>query len=237
MSQSLDGFQQTHNQMGITALRLDRLTASFVDYATCCQAPVLDIGAGIGTATIAALERGATVIASDICVDHLALLRQRVPSRYSDRLTLRLESFPTETQQPAASLDAILLARVIHFLTGPQIIAGLKQAYTWLRPGGKLFLSISTPYQNAFQPLIPHFEQRLKQGEPWPGYFPDLRQYGIHIDILPIQMHLFTPSLITQQLIQTGFQVDNSEYYLDPYFPESARLDGRETLLAIATKQ
>jgi len=236
MSEAYEGFQQTHNNMGLTAVRLDRLTASFVDYAASCQAPVFDIGTGVGTAAIAALEKGATVIASDICADHLALLRQQVPPQYSDQLTLRLEKFPTETQQPAASLDAILLARVIHFLTGPQILVGLKQAYTWLRPGGKLFLSISTPYQNAFQPLIPSFEQRIKQGEAWPGYFPDLRDYGIHIETLPIQMHLFTPPLITPLLTQVGFQVDNSDYYQDVYFPVPARLDGRETLFAIATK-
>lgn len=231
-----EGFHQTDNRMGMAALHLDRLTESFVDYAAVCKAPVLDIGAGVGTAAIAALEKGATVIASDISASHLALLKQRVPGYCLERLTLVLESFPAETERPIAGLGAVLLARVLHFLTGPQIIKGLSQVYNWLRPGGKVFISISTPYQNAFQPLIPYYEERLQKGETWPGFFSDLRDYDIDIDTMPTQMHLFTPPVINRALTQIGFKIESSDYYPDRYFPALARLDGRETILVIAIK-
>lgn len=229
-------YQYTLNRMGISALKLNKLTESFVAYAATCQGPVMDIGAGIGTATIAALEQGAKVIATDIMQEHLDIIRQHTPPHCLERLTLKLERFPEPVERAPASIDAVLMAWLLHFFTGPEIIQGLKQVYTWLKPQGKVFISLSTPYQTVFKPLIPFFEQRLAVGDKWPGFFADIREYGVYNDTVPVQMNLFIPPIISRALTEAGFKVENSDYYLDWHYPASARFDGRETILAIATK-
>ena len=63
--------QPTRNRMGWTSNQPNELSRLFIDFCGSAQAPVLDLGAAYGVATVPALEAGARVIANDLDSDHL----------------------------------------------------------------------------------------------------------------------------------------------------------------------
>ena len=48
--------------------------------------------------------------------------------------------------------------------------------YSWLKPGGRLYLVADTPY-GIWRKLIPIFEQKKEKGERWPGLMIGLENY------------------------------------------------------------
>jgi hypothetical protein len=55
-----------------------------------------------------------------------------------------------------------------------QIRAGPAKFYSWLKPGGRVFLVNDAIYRAIFKPLIPAYEQRLASGDEWPGLIEDV---------------------------------------------------------------
>ena len=56
----------TLNQRGFMSATIDEYSKKFVEYAATTSDEVLDIGCAYGVATLAALEKGARVLAVDI---------------------------------------------------------------------------------------------------------------------------------------------------------------------------
>src|ERR1700733_7300992 len=82
-------------------------------FAKTSALPVVDIGAAFGVASIAALK-GSTcpVIADDIGIENLFVLRNVTEETYRDRLYLNGKRFPQELDFPAESIGGVLICRV-----------------------------------------------------------------------------------------------------------------------------
>ena len=117
------GFINTLNNMGFMVESLDEFSIEFVDHAASTKSPSLDIGCAFGVATIPALLKGATVIANDLYVGHLNILKENVPEEFQKNLTLMAGDFLTLFQAIdwENHFNSILVSRVLHFFKGDDI--------------------------------------------------------------------------------------------------------------------
>lgn len=223
----------TLNAMGYMNTELDRYLEAFAVFAPEAPGRALDIGAAYGIATLAALENGASVIANDLDPRHLDLLLERVPAGQRTRLELRPGRFPEELEFEEGSLGAVLIARVLHFFEGQKIEHSLKKIRRWLAPGGKLFVTVESPYLATWAPFISIFEKNKAAGETWPGWVKvgDVITWAPQ---LPDYMNFMDPEILSRALTDAGFAVEDAAFISRPNFPSHLRLDGRESVGAIA---
>ncbi len=182
-----DGRIPTLNKMGAMSAQLDDISSEFIEHAKLPGAKVLEIGAAYGRACCAALKAGAMdYAANDMNLQHLQILARNVKKQNPKdlkKLNLKHGAFPTEVPLKKNSYDAILIARVIHFMNPKEVAETLKAAYNALKPGGKIYALMLSPYVRPYRAFIPVFEERVKSGNPFPGYVED---DAIYID----QSHL-----------------------------------------------
>lgn len=224
--------------MGWASESLNAISASFVEFAAHAPAPVLDIGAAFGTATLAALNAGAAVIANDLDSEHLRILESRVPPEHRARLTLKPGKFPRDLAFNPESLTAVLASNVFHFLTGRQIHSGLRLIASWLQPGGKLFVHASTPFQSPFTAFLPEYERRLAANEPWPGFIAKISQWSKHrkLSVMPASIHLLDDCVLRRAAQDAGLTVEEAFLYRRADLGHGLALDGRESVGLIARK-
>jgi SAM-dependent methyltransferase len=218
--------------MGWASTQLSPLTEAFVAFAATAPAPVLDIGGAPGLAAAAALVAGAEVIANDL---DAGLLTELAPSV---RLRIVPGRFPREMHFDPETLGAVHASSVFHFLTGNQLDAGLRAISNWLRPGGKLFVQTSTPYQLPFAAFIPEYERRLAGGVKWPGWLAKAGEFAVHRQMgqMPGSLHLLDEVVLSRAALNAGLQVERAWLYRRPDFPRTLCLDGRESAALIAVK-
>jgi SAM-dependent methyltransferase len=233
---NLAGNIPTDNRRGWSSLVPDEYSSQFADFAKCCVAPVLDIGAGFGCATVAALDAGATVIANDIDDRQLQALAQKISCSRRPQLSLLSGRFP-ELVLDAKSLGAINAARVLHFLTGAEIEKGVIDMYDWLLPGGKVFALAQTPWIGNMLECLPIYESR-KGKQRWPGEIYDthclLRHpTAIH---LPDFIHSLDQDVLREAFTSAGFVIEKLEVFRRRDCPPAIYLDGRENVGLIARK-
>ena len=221
---------RTKNAMGMMSTELSPAAKAFVYYAKQAEFPLLDVGSAYGVATIPALNNGAEVIACDLSEEHLSILRQSTRSELRHRLTTLVAKFPYELLFESESLSGILLSNVLHFLDGDEVTDGLNHCWWWLKPKGKLFINVITPY--LYQHLIPEYESRVKEGIKWPGIFnTDLAVNEELLSRLPDFMHLFELDTLQNAIQEAHFTIDHINYFGYKNCP-----DGREFITLCATK-
>ncbi|MFI4918733.1 MAG: NAD(+) diphosphatase [Legionellales bacterium] len=231
------GLIKTENAMGVMFKELSPSAASFVQFAKYAQYPLLDIGAAFGSATIPALENGATVIACDLSGKHLQILRQSVDNPLIGNLTTLTAAFPYELNFESESLSGILISNVLHFMDGETIVHGLNQCWQWLQPNGKLFITVMTPHLSFYHQFLPEYEKRVEEGCEWPGIFnPRLVASEKWQDNLPEFVHLFELEVIKKMVEQAGFTIETIEYFCYKNYPEEHRTDGKEFISLCAVK-
>ena len=230
--------------MGWSSEILGPLGAAFVECARGHPGDrVLDIGAGYGAASLAALAAGAQVLANDLDEELLEELRlragQSLPPEMVARLTLAPARFPRSLRLAQSSLEAVHAANVLHFLTGPQIDRGLHAMARWLRPGGRVFLQAASPYRKPFTAFIPEFERRLAGGERWPGWMEQVRDWSAHrlLGQIPRSLHLLDEQTLVRACREAGLEVERSWLDRSPDLSPTLFLDGRETLAVIAVRR
>ena len=230
-------FIPTLDKQGAIWLYVDEVTEAYLDFVAKTRGTMLEIAAGYGHVVIKALEAGAAkVFANEKDAGQLAIIKSRVPDRYSDQLVCCLGAFPEETDFPAATFDGIYNARLFHFFSGDRIRAGLAAMYHWLKPGGQVFLVNDAVYRTIFKPLIPVYEKQVSAGQEWPGFIEDVRscipEY-LHPEVFPKTMNFMDPVVLRRELERAGFSVVTASFY--PYTGNFAlgRLDGREIAAAI----
>jgi SAM-dependent methyltransferase len=236
---SSTGLVQTMNHGGgFMLIHLDSVSSQFVDFASRSSYPVLDIGSAYGAATIPVLKNSTCpVIADDIGVDNLLILRKETEEADRDRLYLNSKRFPQELDFPSNSLSAVLICRVFHFMRGEEIEEGLKKVFQWLVPGGKLFVVTSTQYQGVIKDFIPVYEERWASGVSWPGYIEDFGPKD------PVLAHNFKPFLhvmdirpLRKALEAAGFEIEQVHIIDRRKTVPTLSLDGREGVGVIAVK-
>jgi SAM-dependent methyltransferase len=226
----------TKNRMGWSSAALSELSVHFVDFCrsgACPESsPALDLGAGYGTASLAAWECGAHVIANDLDPSHLVALAGR------PRLSIAPGRFPRDISFEENSLGAVHASSVLHFLTGNQLEYGLKVIARWLRPGGKLFVQAATPWQQPFADFVPEFHRRLESGVKWPGFVERIGAWSTHkqISLMPKAVHLLDTDTLASVTLNAGLDIDRLWYYRRADLPVRLRLDGRESVGLIASK-
>ena len=120
------GLIPTLNNTGWMTESLDEVSQSFVAYAGSISAEVLDIGCAYGIATLAALDQGARVCASDMEPQHLDILCQRIPADARSRFRCVAGALP-RIDFPKQSFGAIIASRVLHFLNGNDVEASVRK--------------------------------------------------------------------------------------------------------------
>lgn len=137
-----DGRIPTMNNRGFMTVGNDEISQMFIEYAAKCSKPVLDGGAAYGVATIAALKKGATVIANDSSNNHLNYIIKSPELTDDDRKRLYILPglLPNDFDLPENSLGAIHLSRVLHFFHPADFDEMFAKAKKWLAPGGHFLL-------------------------------------------------------------------------------------------------
>lgn len=199
--------------------------------------PVLDIGVAYGVTVQDALLLGAEVIANEIYPPHLDIVKENVPELFKDRVTFNTSRFPNETNFEPNSLGAILASRVFNFLSGEEIEEGLEKMFTWLKPGGKVYVIAETIHKNLFQAFIAEHIKRKSQNHYWPGEMEDLHSnMPKRQNHLPNHLHFLDENVLNRSFQKAGFLVEKCSQFSKKHIPEDAILDGKETVGIIGMK-
>jgi len=238
MPKAKAGLVSTLNKYGYMTTYLDPFSKQFVDFSgNIANQRVLEIGAAYGIATLAALAKGAHVVANDLEQQHLAILKERVPEDQLPRLTLHPGAFPNHLHLPDNHFDGILVCRVIHFFDGDTVKQAVKKLLDWLKPGGKVFVVIETPYIKPLEAFIEKFEQRKAQGEPWPGLIVDMKELNREpAKNVPALLHPMDDDILKRVFSEAGFIIEKCHLFARPEFPQQFQLDGRESAGIVAAK-
>jgi SAM-dependent methyltransferase len=209
-----DNLIPTLNQMGYMLSKPEAFNQAFIDFASQADGSLLDIGAAYGIATLAALEKGAYVIANDLDARHLAILKSKVSPKYLHRLELKLGRVPDEIDFPKNNLAGVLASRALNFLKPEQLEESIRKIFNWLKPGGRLFILGATPAMQTFKSFYPTYIKRKSEGHQWPGFIADLHNWVIKEEALNLPKHiiLFDEELLTNLLENAGFIINEVGY-------------------------
>jgi SAM-dependent methyltransferase len=240
---------KTYNPLGgFTTTPSDPISEKFIEYLMQNKGSiVLEIGAAFGTATLKALENGATVYCNDVDFNNLAVIQNRYVTKLKkslilnniDNLILLPGAFPDELSLPNNFYDAILVSRVLHFLPGDKILKSLSDFFKCLKPGGKLFIVCETPYLKNWQKFLPVYNQREAKGIEWPGEINNPKKYenSGFVSSLPKFVHWITKDVMKKCLNNSNFKIDYLSYIdRKGQFPKELLLDGRESIGSISIK-
>lgn len=234
-------FIPTLNHTGFMSTELDSCSQEFINFAKHKQeGKVLEIGTAYGICGLAALSQGIKITCSDIEEQHLAILQDIATLQGWDaNLSLVPGNFPNQIHFEANTFDAILISRVLHLFDGTTIRKSLMTAKKWLKPNGKLFVVVDTPYLKNLQPFIPIYEERVKRKEEWPGLL-HLDECGKFItnlsDEWPTLVNFLDVDVLGRELSNAGFDIESLHTMGRPDFPSDRILDNRENVGAIARK-
>ncbi|MFF5535951.1 amino acid adenylation domain-containing protein [Streptomyces cinerochromogenes] len=208
------GMVATLNRTGVMVEHLIPYSSDFAEYAGGCGGEVLDLGCAYGVASIAALERGARVVALDMERKHLDILGQRVTDEARKRLTLQQGVLP-DVDFADGRFTAVHASRVMHFLGPDDVRLTLRKMFRWLAPGGKVFLSTDSPYFGYWASKAAEYEERRRAGDPWPGYIPDVAAHfdPAHVVGGPSLINALDPEVFRRECEAAGFVVERAGYF------------------------
>jgi SAM-dependent methyltransferase len=231
--------EPTLNNTGFMFKVLDDYARDFIRFAGETDGPVLEIGCAFGNVTIPALEAGGHVTACDLEPQHLDILTENTPTALRENLTCVQGQLPY-LDMPEGKFAAILCSRVLHFLDGSAIDESVRKMSSWLRPGGKLYLIIDTPY-GIWRRVIPIFEAKKARGDRWPGLMIGLENYlpftpaDRSLDGPPF-MNLLDPEILTRICSNVGLEVERAGFIDRDDFGGVGRMDGRENAGIVARR-
>lgn len=236
----------TVNKMGFDVLDHSKsknnwLLDEFYNYTSKKKGVTLDIGCGYGNLVISALAAGNVVIANDIAAEHLIEVRRKAMSRKLslDNLYLNSKSFPYQLNLPDASLDVVMIHRVLHFLSPVEIDEGIKKAYRWLKKNGRLFIVVMAPQNKSFADwFLPIYNRKWDQGDKWPGVDLSIeRALPDQAYNLPKTLHVMDERPLRHVLEKHGFRVAKIDFIDMRHFGKAnEHRDGREAMGVIAVK-
>ncbi|MFF9687117.1 amino acid adenylation domain-containing protein [Streptomyces sp. NPDC014623] len=208
------GMVATLNRTGVMVERLIPYSEEFAQYAGDSDGEALDLGCAYGVASIAALERGARVVALDMEQKHLDILGQRVNDEARQRLSLRQGMLP-DVDFEAGRFTAVHAGRVMHFLAPDDFRLTLRKMYDWLVPGGKVFLSSDSPYFGYWASKAADYEARRNAGDPWPGYIDDVAAHfdAAHVAGGPPLINTIDPEVFRRECEAAGFVVERAGFF------------------------
>ena len=90
---------------------------------------------------------------------------------------------------------------------------------------------------SSYSSFIPIYEERKKQGDPWPGLLEDTSPFkSIRYNNIPHFLNFFDTDIMRRVSENCGFIVEECEHLNRKDFPPEVRYDGRESVGLIAMK-
>ena len=228
----------TLNKMGVVTSYMDRFTREFIHESSKQDRPVLEVGPAYGYVVREVLKNDTKIIAIDLEPKHLKILLDSIPKKYHDHLKLIQGRFPEDITLYDNSLGGCYMARVMDYMSPDEMRKSLKLIYKKLVSGARLYILSITIYRDAFKNLIPIYEKRVAENEPWPGYFVGLHSLldNRYVKIIPDTMNILDETVLKRELTQAGFDIKLCKMYARTDLPIRAQYDGREGVVAIAEK-
>jgi SAM-dependent methyltransferase len=244
-----DGRIQTLNKKGATSPVVDEATSEFIKFSK--GKKVLEIGGAYGLVAVEVLKQSPETIyhLNDIDERHLFIAAEYISSKNlpeNHLKNLTLEQFDISNATPREKYDAILVARVLHFLNPEQLDKSVKFLAKSLNPQGRVYIVGITPYVKKYQKFIPEYEKRLKYNAPNPGYVLSLKDWvGDDIACDPKQMNVISSdpfmfldeNVLTHLFEKNGFKILKCATADLGYHSDMWCLDGRENVILIAEKE
>jgi len=239
MPEVRDGLASTLNQTGLAIEHVDDpFTAAFLAFVARAPGPALEIGTAFGAASLQVVKRNLPITANDLDPRHLEILRDRTPPELRHLLRLMPGRFPDELELAPASLGAVLISRVMHFMTPQGIEGAVAKLWSALVPGAKVFAIVDTIYLRSIQAFMPVYRERKARGDAWPGWCDRFRDYVIpeYRSIVPETAHFLDEDTFPPFFTRAGFRIAQASFIPRPYYPAAIRLDGRESFGVVAVK-
>lgn len=224
--------------MGYASLKLDKLTESFVQL---CQATAdgnfLDIGSGFGVATVPVANAQRRITTCDIAQEHLNIISNKINSKGSPYVSFDKRALGGDLTYPPNAFDAILVAMVLHFFKPQQLNSIVGSLYRWLKPKGKLFVTVSSPYQGTLLPFLPTYRKRKSLNQKAPGVIEDISKIiPDRANDLPRFNYVFDIDDLKTTIKCQDFTIKTAQYFTRDNLPSDIALDGREYVGVIAEK-
>jgi hypothetical protein len=89
------------------------------------------------------------------------------------RFKIALGRLPEGLEFADQIFNAIHASNVLHFLTPSQLVNTVAIINHWLRPGGRAFIQVCSPYAGNYRKFIPVYEAAKRAGKRWPGFIAD----------------------------------------------------------------
>lgn len=205
---------------------------------------ILDVGSGYGALSRMALTHNKVVIANDIATEHLIYTRKIAKSQNLNLRNLYLNNshFPNTIEIENGTLDAVILYRVIHFLSPQEIDLGLSKIYKWLKNGGQVFIVVLSPHHKGYSDwFLPIYNEKWDAGNKWPGEGLEVskalpeQEYN-----LPEYLHVMDDRPLKYALEKHGFTILKSGFVDMSRFNSAdngKKRDGKESFGIIAVKK
>lgn len=251
----VDGRIQTLNKKGGVTAKFDYATIEFLKFAE--GKVVLEIGGAYGKVMLAALKRNKATqyTLSDLEIRHLYIAakilqgkinQNRLPPNSADRVKfVQADITNAQNLKNFGTYEAILVGRVLNYLTPDQLEITVKHLFLLMKPGGHIFVVAGTPYVNRYKKFIPQYEQRIKDKEENPGFVKSLLEYVNTEVTTPEQIKnisrepfFFLDDKVLRAVFErNGFKVIECKMMPLSYKSKSWGLDGRENVILIAEKE
>lgn len=216
----------TLNSMGYVFYIISPLGYQFIMNEASENKSILEIGAGFSNIAREALKHGAaSYVANDLDLEHLKILVARIKDHCGNQAPLMLQRLsllqakaPRELPLVEDTFDAILLDKVLHFMTPSDIeyfIAWSKKA---LKAHGKLYILTISPFIKSFKDrLLPDYMAKRLQGNVYPGYVENIHDYINPQDLanhpqykIPQMLTFFCRQDLENVFLQKGFNIQES---------------------------
>jgi len=128
---------------------------------------------------IAAPKPTLSQVATDF--SRLNILQELISnSPQKDSLVTQQGNFPADFNFDANSIGSILASHLLPYLCPEEIDVGLQKFYTWLKPGGKLFILSYTVFMKELvnEKFEREYKRRLENKIKWPGYLENFNEFS-----------------------------------------------------------
>lgn len=175
----------TLNQFGYMFTKLDPVADRCLDAVIKNPDQVLfEVGGAYGNVAKAALERGIKRYYLNDCDErHLKIFVQQLKAENKEHLFSSLELIvgrcPDDVTLRDASLDAMLVNKVLHFFTPDNIDSFVAWARKGLKVGGLIYIFTISPFYTGHEKILKGYEDRKKAGTRFPGWRPNLEKLDV----------------------------------------------------------
>jgi len=179
----------TRNGYGYIFYNISPLGHEFINDAAPGK-KMFEVGAGFSNIAAQCLRAGVVeYAANDLSLDHLKILTVRLQQqfgqealRYWSALKLLPGKVPDVLPEVSDYYDALLIDKVLHFLTPDECEKFLAWVFKALKKGGKLYILTVAPYSKRLvdtERLLITYNANKKTGTLYPGYVSNVKEYLI----------------------------------------------------------